>query len=49
LSSSYIFTAFNDNELNYETDLSLGAKPSQAALPFVQTAMRNALAPILYQ
>lgn len=42
-----LFTAFNDNKLDYETALSLGAQPAQAAHPFVQSAIKNALAPII--
>lgn len=42
-----LFTAFNDNKLEYETALSLGAQPAKAAHPFVQSAIKNALAPII--
>ncbi|SFD13650.1 ABC transporter permease [Pseudoalteromonas denitrificans] len=42
-----LFSAFDDKKSEYETALSLGARPLQAAFPFMQAAFKKALAPIL--
>jgi len=42
-----LFTAFKDKKGEYEGALALGATPAQASLPFVQSAMQQAFAPIL--
>jgi putative ABC transport system permease protein len=42
-----LFTDFNDNKAQYEGALALGATPKQAAVPFVQSALRQSQAPIL--
>ncbi|GIU28935.1 ABC transporter permease [Shewanella schlegeliana] len=42
-----LFGAFNDRKQEYQGSLALGASPSQASLPFVQTAMQQSFAPIL--
>ncbi|WDE00162.1 ABC transporter permease [Thalassomonas actiniarum] len=42
-----LFTAFKDKNDEYEGALALGATPPQASLPFVQSAMQQAFAPIL--
>lgn len=42
-----LFNALEENRSEYEGRLALGARPKQAAKPFVQQALRQALAPIL--
>lgn len=42
-----LFGAFEDRKSEYEGALALGATSYQAALPFVQSAMQQSLAPIL--
>lgn len=42
-----LFNAFKDRQLEYEGALALGASPAQAAAGFVQSALRQSLAPIL--
>lgn len=42
-----LFGAFSDRKAEYQGALALGASPSQACLPFVQTAMQQAFAPIM--
>ncbi|ABZ77580.1 conserved hypothetical protein [Shewanella halifaxensis HAW-EB4] len=42
-----LFGAFNDRKHEYQGALALGASPSQASLPFVQSAMQQSFAPIL--
>lgn len=42
-----LFTSLEDNRSEYEAALALGAKPNQASLPFVQSAMKQSFAPIL--
>lgn len=42
-----LFTAFEEKRMEYEGVLALGGKPNQAAYPFVQSALKQSLAPIL--
>ncbi|WP_299010451.1 ABC transporter permease [uncultured Shewanella sp.] len=42
-----LFTAFDDRKMEYEGLLALGANSRQAAFPFIQTALQQALAPSL--
>ena len=42
-----LFVSLEENRSEYEAALALGAKPKQASLPFVQSAMKQSLAPIL--
>ena len=42
-----LFNAFKDKQLEYHGALALGASPSQAAAGFVQSALRQSLAPVL--
>ncbi|MCL1145975.1 ABC transporter permease [Shewanella sp. 10N.261.52.F9] len=42
-----LFGAFNDRKAEYHGALALGATANQASLPFLQTAMQQAFAPIL--
>ncbi|TCI02858.1 ABC transporter permease [Corallincola luteus] len=42
-----LFNAFTERQMEYEGALVLGASPYQASLPFLQSAMRQSLAPIL--
>lgn len=41
------YSSLKDKESEYQASLALGATPKQACLPFVQQALKNALAPIL--
>ncbi|WP_298772788.1 ABC transporter permease [uncultured Shewanella sp.] len=42
-----LFSAFEDRKVEYEGLLALGASPRQAAFPFIQAAVQQALAPSL--
>ncbi|ABV38433.1 putative ABC transport system permease protein [Shewanella sediminis HAW-EB3] len=42
-----LFSAFEEKRMEYEGVLALGGKPNQAAYPFVQSALKQSLAPIL--
>ncbi|NKF49159.1 ABC transporter permease [Shewanella sp. WXL01] len=42
-----LFDAFNEKQAEYQGALALGATPTQAATPFIQSAMQQAFAPIL--
>lgn len=42
-----LFSALAENRSEYEGRLALGARPKQASMPFVQSALKQSLAPIL--
>ncbi|WP_299795287.1 ABC transporter permease [uncultured Shewanella sp.] len=42
-----LFSAFEEKRMEYEGVLALGGRPYQAAYPFVQSALKQSLAPIL--